>query len=656
MRDMENRQVIIIVALVLASFLYINAVLAQEETGVKSFWESTLLLGESDDVSLVIADLDGDGKSGEVLFAIRSDIYAYSDRGTQLWLWFGKMGSYLDVMDLQSNGKLDDVIIATKNKISIRAGTLGDKNGELEWNRSFSEEVYSIRAADADGDGNLDELLVGTQGKVYVFNPGDDSLLYEIDIDGPPHSLAVSNLTSSKGKDIIIGTETSAGGSVYAIDLSGKEHWRYDTGGKVVSIKNADFNSDGKANELLVKYLAGADSHDIIAFDANGDELWSFIDVRDASLVDFDGDGKLDYTVPISSGYIYVLDSSGEKIEELDISDFDSINMPNRLVKVAGISIDRDKTFNDIMVVGHITQQKGKYLYAFRDFITGVSPKLDSDGDGLTDEQEKALGTNPYNADTDGDGLIDSIDPNPLVPEPNTPPIAKAGEDQTVKEGATVFLSASASTDPDGNITTYLWTEEDSILSRDMEFSMNFTPGVHVVKLTVTDDDKETASDIVIVTVERVGPPEEQDSDLDGIPDAKEIQLGMDPENPDSDGDGLPDGLELGLIEDTDTDTTTDPLNPDTDADGLLDGEEDLNKNGKVDGGETDPNNEDTDDDGLIDSKDAEPLIPRRDNVAFLKKRIRAYSEWIKIFISTAIAMLSVIVVFLRRHYQKEDV
>lgn len=34
----------------------------------------------------------------------------------------------------------------------------------------------------------------------------------------------------------------------------------------------------------------------------------------------------------------------------------------------------------------------------------------DSDGDGLTDDEEIALGTNPYSPDTDGDGILDSIE------------------------------------------------------------------------------------------------------------------------------------------------------------------------------------------------------------------------------------------------------
>jgi YD repeat-containing protein len=36
--------------------------------------------------------------------------------------------------------------------------------------------------------------------------------------------------------------------------------------------------------------------------------------------------------------------------------------------------------------------------------------RLDSDGDGLTDEEERALGTDPFNADTDGDGYPDGLE------------------------------------------------------------------------------------------------------------------------------------------------------------------------------------------------------------------------------------------------------
>jgi hypothetical protein len=43
----------------------------------------------------------------------------------------------------------------------------------------------------------------------------------------------------------------------------------------------------------------------------------------------------------------------------------------------------------------------------------GSTGFADSDGDGLSDEQELAFGTDPENPDTDGDGLADGVDPDP---------------------------------------------------------------------------------------------------------------------------------------------------------------------------------------------------------------------------------------------------
>lgn len=45
----------------------------------------------------------------------------------------------------------------------------------------------------------------------------------------------------------------------------------------------------------------------------------------------------------------------------------------------------------------------------------GPGSDIDTDGDGLTDEEEAALGTDYENPDTDGDGLLDGADARPLV-------------------------------------------------------------------------------------------------------------------------------------------------------------------------------------------------------------------------------------------------
>ncbi|MEK7792909.1 MAG: hypothetical protein AAB353_00190, partial [Candidatus Hydrogenedentota bacterium] len=48
--------------------------------------------------------------------------------------------------------------------------------------------------------------------------------------------------------------------------------------------------------------------------------------------------------------------------------------------------------------------------------IVGGGPSdTDTDGDGLTDDEEEDLGTDPDDPDTDNDGLNDGIDPDPLI-------------------------------------------------------------------------------------------------------------------------------------------------------------------------------------------------------------------------------------------------
>jgi hypothetical protein len=95
----------------------------------------------------------------------------------------------------------------------------------------------------------------------------------------------------------------------------------------------------------------------------------------------------------------------------------------------------------------------------------------------------------------------------------NLPPTANAGLDQTVNEGVTVILNGSNSSDPDGSIASYQWTQSSGTsvtLSNTSVVNPTFvSPAVGgggaslMFTLTVTDGFGQIARDTCIVNVSR---------------------------------------------------------------------------------------------------------------------------------------------------------
>lgn len=223
----------------------------------------------------------------------------------------------------------------------------------------------------------------------------------------------------------------------------------------------------------------------------------------------------------------------------------------------------------------------------------GCVGDVDRDQDGLTDCEEEAIGSNPFNPDTDGDGLGDFEE----VRDYNTNPALGDSDGDGLSDPNEVEIYQ---TDP--NLAD---SDEDGLSDFDEIIEHRSNPN-----LADSDGDGLSDADEVLVG----SSPNRRDSDNDGLDDAREVrEVGSSPVRADSDGDGLGDLDEVEVhatnpnLADSDDDGLSDadevrdigsnPNLPDTDGDGLGDGYE-------VNESLTDPRFADSDFDGLSDSEE----------------------------------------------------
>ncbi len=277
----------------------------------------------------------------------------------------------------------------------------------------------------------------------------------------------------------------------------------------------------------------------------------------------------------------------------------------------------------------------------------------DADHDGLGDELEKHLHSDPNDADSDDDGALDGEEANPSDDVDGDKLISVLDTDSDndgLFDGTELGKGCDRSatdaskghcrpdSDAGATLTSPLLRDSDAGGASDGSEDSNLNGIVDGAETdptrghggddgSVVDSDGDGLSDPLEATLGT--DPNDADSDDDGALDGEEANPSDDSDgdgtlnalDPDSDGDGLFDGTELGKgCGDAATDagqghctadadagaTTTSPVNDDTDFGGKPDGLEDPDHNGRIDKGETDPNDPRDDKVGEACSSDAD--------------------------------------------------
>ncbi len=268
----------------------------------------------------------------------------------------------------------------------------------------------------------------------------------------------------------------------------------------------------------------------------------------------------------------------------------------------------------------------------------------DTDGDGLSDAQEKELGTDPNKVDTDGDGLKDGDEANKYKTNPTQADsdgdglndgdeIGKYKTDPLKPDTDGDGLTDGVEITPHGSDPLKVDTDGDGLNDGDEVNKYKSSP----VKV---DTDGDGLSDTDEVNKHKTDPLK-ADTDGDGLSDADEVnKYKTDPLKADTDGDSVNDGDEVNKNKTDPLKPDTDPSKIDTDADGLSDGDEtskyktdptklDTDGDGLKDGDEvlkhkTDPLKPDTDGGGMNDGdevrKRRNPLVPGDDAIKSLSK------------------------------------
>lgn len=471
--------------------------------------ETQAVVKEAIDYALFSASQDSSLSIKGSKVTIKGDVHSNAD--------FIHRGSKLQIEGkCEASGKVD----VKSSKAVITKKVEGAQAIEMQ---DYIEDIKAIASEDV-------ELFEGD--KKYK---GSKVVLQKSIIAGGNISVRSSKLTSNgyiiAEKDIYFNTSKTESASEKRIVICSEEGnisfkgSRIDLKGIIyapkgtVTINSAKFSLNGRiiADKIVFKgsslnVMAGADDL----------ELVRLVKIPILQLVD--DNGYLEFSIEnidVAYDYVLTLKSNNSHLEELLAVD---LTKPIFTTKETVDGIYQYQ-ITAISKTGMTTNSNTITYVVSTEFIGEIG--IDTDGDGIDDETEIQIGTDPLNPDTDEDGLPDGYEYYVL----NTSPLE-------------------------------IDTDENGITDGDEDFDNDGLTNYQEYLLTTNPNSSDTDGDMLIdgdEVYKYMTNPLLFDTDADLMCDGDEIFYGTDPLNPDSNSNGIIDGEEKYLTIAETSDEDADP-------------------------------------------------------------------------------------------------
>ncbi|MBU0504827.1 FG-GAP repeat protein [bacterium] len=377
-------------------------------------------------------DVNGDGIE-DLLIGASSDDTADSGAGA-VYLLFGNT-SFNSQFTTDEHATSD---IGPTNTITGVVFT-GENSGDNLYNAS--------RAGDVDGDG-IDDFILGSED--YNSSAGAAYLIYGVDID-----LGTAS-TSYSLTDVIAGSTDYEGAKFYAGNSNDQASAGIDSAGDVNADGYADiiigvlydYDESGSSDRPGCAYLVSGSatrhtgSYELNSYSSTssnyqaklvGEDDSDYAGAKVAGVGDVNADGYDDVLISAykaddygtNSGVAYLiygpisglveLSDVGSAVDGAVIAGVTSSGYLGAVVAPLG-DYNGDGAADFVVTEPKYTSSsgKGKAHFIFGEAVAAT----DTDGDGLSDEDEATLGTDPNDTDTDDDGLSDGEEVNTYGTDP----------------------------------------------------------------------------------------------------------------------------------------------------------------------------------------------------------------------------------------------